>query len=78
MEKKDLKLIVKEELKASMAVLKEKGVELGKEALEDVALEMSDMMGRVALRSDNKIDDFYLIVKPMLNKELDKIDGKES
>lgn len=75
--KKDIKEILKEELKISGEKLKEKGIVLAKEALEDVALEISDMIARVAVKSENKVDDFYLVIKPMLDKELDGIDGKE-
>lgn len=75
--KQELKDVVKEELKVSAERLKEKGIVLAKEALEDVALEISDMLGRVAAKSENKIDDVYLVMKPLLDKELDKIDGKE-
>lgn len=77
METAELKVIVKEELKVSLEKLKEQGKVLLKEELEDIALEVSDMMGRIAVRSENKVDDFYLVVRPMLDKELDKIDGKE-
>ena len=73
---KDIKEIIKEELAASMEVLKVKGIQLGKEALEDVALEMSQMMGRIAVKSENKVDDFYLSVQGMLEMQIDKIDGK--
>lgn len=76
MEKEKLKEILKEELATSAGKLKGKGIDLAKEALEDVALEMSDMMARIAVRTENKLDDTYLIVKPLLDKELDKIDGK--
>ncbi len=75
--KEKFKEILKEELKVSGTKLKEKGIELAKEALEDVALEMSDMMARIAVRTENKVDDTYLILKPLLDKELDKIDGQE-
>lgn len=74
---KDFKVIFKEELEISGRKLKEKGIELAKEALEDTALEMSDMMARIAARTENKLDDIYLAVKPVLDRELDKIDGKE-
>ena len=73
----ELKDIVKEELSKSLEVLKVKGIQLGKEAAEDVALEMSQMMARVAVRSENKVDDFYLSVQAMLEAQIDKIDGKE-
>lgn len=73
----DVKEILKEELKASGEKLKTKGIALGKEALEDVALELSDMFARVANRTVNKADDFFNMVKPMLDKEIDKIDGQE-
>jgi hypothetical protein len=73
----ETKEILKEELAKSAERLKAKGVELGKEALEEVALEMSDCFSNVAVRTENKVDDFFLIIKPMLDKELDKIDGQE-
>ena len=72
----ETKQILKEELETSAKNLKAKGVELGKEALEAVALEMSEMFSKVAVRTENKVDDFFLIIKPMLDKELNKIDGK--
>lgn len=74
--KEEFKDILKDELKKSGEKLKEKGIVLAKEALEDVALEMSDMTARIAQRTEGKIDDTYLIIKPLLDKELDKIDGK--
>ena len=77
METEELKVIVKEELEKSLEVLKVKGIQVGKEMLEDVAIEMSQMMGRVAVRSENKVDDFYLSVQGMLEAQMDKIDGKE-
>lgn len=73
----ETKEILKEELAKSAEKLKAKGVELGKEALEAVALEMSDCFSNVAVRTENKVDDFFLVIKPMLDKELDKIDGQE-
>ncbi len=73
----DLKEILKEEMKVSAETLKVKVIDLAKEALEDVAMEMSKMMGRVAERSENKVDDFYLSIQGMLEEQIDKIDGKE-
>ena len=73
----ETKEILKEELAKSAERLKAKGVELGKEALEEVALEMSDCFSKVATRTEGKADDFFLVIKPMLDREIDKIDGKE-
>lgn len=73
----ETKEILKEELAKSGEKLKAKGIELGKEALEEVAKEVSDMVGRVAVRTPNKADDIYLAIKPILDGEIDKIDGKE-
>jgi len=75
--KQNIKQILKEELKVSLDKLKEDGIELGKEALEKVAMETSDCFARVAVRTDNKADDFYLMLRGMVEKEIDKIDGKE-
>lgn len=73
----DIKQILGEELKVSAEKLKSEGVELGKEALEKVAKEMSDMFGRVAVRTENKTDDFFLMIKPMLDTQIDKISDAE-
>ena len=73
----ELKDIVKEEMKVSLENLKVKGKVLLKEELEDIAMEVSDMLARISVRSETKMDDFFLMIKPMLDKEIDKIDGKE-
>lgn len=69
----ELKEILKEELKVSGENLKEKGIELGKEALEEVAKEMSNMLERVADKTPNKGDDFYKVIKPMIDEKLEGI-----
>ena len=71
------KQIVKEEMKVALENLKAKGKVLLKEELEDIAGEISDALGRVAVRTTGKVDDFYLLMKPMIDNEIDKIDGKE-
>ena len=73
----NLKEIFKEEMKISIKKLGDKGKQVSKEYLEDVALEVIDMIGRVVEKTDGKIDDFYLLIKDQLQKIADKIDGKE-
>jgi hypothetical protein len=75
---KNVKEILKEEIAISGDKLKEKGIELGKEALETVALEMSDMMARVAVKTENKMDDLYLTVKGMVDAKLDDINPSDN
>ena len=73
----ETKQILKEEMAKSAKILKSKGVELGKDALEAVVVEMIEMSGRVAIRTNGKADDILLAIKPILLNEADKINGKE-
>jgi len=76
------KEILKEELKVSVAKFKEMGFEISEEMAMKLMVEVSDMLGRIAVRTENKIDDFYLIVKGkfegLLTEMIDKIDGKKN
>ena len=69
----DAKTIIKEELETTAANLKKEGIELGKEALEIVAKEMSDLVGRVVVRTEGKADDIYLAIKPILDGKIEEI-----
>ncbi len=71
--KEEFKTILKEELSVTLDNLKVKGIDIGKRALEETALEISDLLARVAKRTDNNIDDFYLMVKGMLDEKLKEI-----
>ena len=73
----DLKQIVKEEMKISIKKLGDQGKQVSKEYLEDIAMEVIDMMGRVVKRTDGKVDDLYLLIQDQLRQTADKIDGKE-
>ena len=73
----DLKKIIKEEMKISTKKLGDQGKQVLREYLEDVAMEVIDMIGRVVKKTDGKVDDFYLLIKEQLKKVADKIDGKE-
>jgi|GEM_PF-4989022 len=72
----NFKSILEEELKASFAKLKEEGKQVSREVLEIVVLEVSDMVLRISKRTENKVDDFYAMIKGMIDEELKKIDGK--
>jgi len=71
------KQILKEEMAIALDNLKVKGKVMSKEALEEIALEISDALGRVAKRTPNMTDDFFLMIKPMLDEQIDKIDGEK-
>ncbi len=76
MMEQNFKSILEEELKASFAKLKEEGKQVSREVLEIVVLEVSDMVLRISKRTENKVDDFYAMIKGMIDEELKKIDGK--
>jgi len=69
----EAKIIFIEELKVSFSNLKAKGEKISKEALELVAKELSDMFARIVVRTENKLDDFFLAVKPLIDREIEKI-----
>lgn len=71
-----LKDLIKEELKQAGKNLKEAGHDIAEEALEEVLSEMSDVMGRVATKSDSAVLKIYLAIKPIVDAEIDKIDGE--
>ena len=74
----DLKLIVKEEMAVALENLKAKGKDIGEEALEEIASEISDAFGRIVVRTDGSTDDFFLMIKPMLDKKIDEIHDEDA
>lgn len=73
--------IVKEELAVAGENLKAKGLDIAEETLNVIMLELNGVVKRTVVRTDNKIDDLYLVVETqvtdVLASAIDKIDGEE-
>jgi hypothetical protein len=69
------------DFKALAAILKSNGLELAEEAAEIVAKSTFEWFEKSAQLSETKYDDLMLavlpLVKPLVMKQVDKIDGVE-
>lgn len=76
----EVKEIAKEEFKVFLEGLKKKGLDIAEAMAMEIFLESNDMVKRIVLRTDNKIDDLYLMVesniKDIAESLIDKIDGE--
>lgn len=68
------------ELKDLIEIFKTNGLDIAEEAAEAAVLAMFEWLEKSALMSENKYDDLCLavlpLIKPLILKQVDRIDGK--
>jgi len=79
--KPELKDIAKAEFKQFVKDLKEEGLEVAEDVAVKIFLKSNEMIKRIVLKTENKLDDLYLViegnVKEVALDLIDKIDRKE-